>query len=267
MSTRVLDEFRASGLDLDSLPGNTAKLRLALDLAQELRDGRRLRILDVGCAGPEPLNLWLPFLPLAEDIELVGVDVAGIDRVQARADDVGLAMELRAASALELVATFGAGSFDAAVSTQVLEHVPDWRAALRELRDVVRPGGRVYVTCDSGDLERPAATRAKLAGKRGYAKLRARIPAVDVVGRRLVSGEWEQGPTRAELAAASTEVGLTVERLDWYGLQDVKRAQRTGGSGTRQLALALEETLADEAGHALDPSPYALLYLCAVRTA
>jgi SAM-dependent methyltransferase len=37
-------------------------------------------------------------------------------------------------------------SFDAALSTQVLEHVAEPVAVLRELRRVLRPGGRLYLT-------------------------------------------------------------------------------------------------------------------------
>jgi SAM-dependent methyltransferase len=40
---------------------------------------------------------------------------------------------------------FGDDSFDAAVARLVLEHVPERAAALRELRRVLRPSGRLFV--------------------------------------------------------------------------------------------------------------------------
>jgi SAM-dependent methyltransferase len=261
----ALEEFRRSGLAAESLPGNSAKLRLTLDLAALASRQRHLRVLDVGCAGPDPLNLWEPFVPLRELLEVVGVDVAGLDRTEARARELGFDVELRDVSAYGLTAAFGEASFDAVATTQVLEHLHDWREALHEMGRVLRPGGTLFLTCDSGDVRIGPAKRARLSGKRAYASLRRLMPAVGKVGDSLVSGEWERGLPREELGDALTLAGFEVERLEWYCLHCVKVAQRHAGSETRLLWLSLEETLVEETTERLDPSLYAIIYARARR--
>jgi SAM-dependent methyltransferase len=261
----ALEEFRESGLAADSLTGNSAKLRLTLDLAALASRLGRLRVLDVGCAGPEPLNLWQPFVPLRDLVELVGVDVAGLDRTTARARELGLDVELRHVSASGLTGAFGEASFDVVVSTQVLEHLHDWRDGLHEIGRVLRPGGTLFVTCDSGDVRATLGKRTRLSGKRAYAALRRRVPAVGRVGDSFVSGEWERGLRKNELGEALSVAGLEVERLEWYCLHCVKVAQRHAGSATRLLWLSMEEALAKETAKPVDPSLYAIIYAKARR--
>jgi 2-polyprenyl-3-methyl-5-hydroxy-6-metoxy-1,4-benzoquinol methylase len=255
----VLDELRASGLALDRLPGNTAKIRLALDLVRFVEEAGSLRVLDVGCAGPNPLNLWEPLLRQLPDLRVAGVDVAGLDRAERRAAELGIEIELLRASALELSRVFPAGSFDAVVSTQVLEHVRDWRRALREAAAVVRPGGRVFVTCDSGDRTLPLAIRIRLALKRLYSRLPARMRVAPF------SGEWERGPRAAELRAAAEDAGLEVELVTGYCLPDAKAAQRTASPSTRPAWFVHEEELRLDGGGVLDPRAFSILYLRARR--
>jgi SAM-dependent methyltransferase len=261
----ALEEFRESGLAADSLTGNSAKLRLTLDLAALASRLGRLLVLDVGCAGPEPLNLWQPFVPLRDLVELVGVDVAGLDRTAARARELGLDVELRHVSASGLTGAFGEASFDVVVSTQVLEHLHDWRDGLRECGRVLRPGGTLFVTCDSADVRATLGNRTRLSGKRAYAALRRRVPAVGKVGDSFVSGEWERGLRKNELGEALSGAGLEVERLEWYCLHCVKVAQRHAGSATRLLWLSMEEALAKETAEPVDPSLYAIIYAKARR--
>jgi SAM-dependent methyltransferase len=261
----ALEEFRGSGLTAESLPGNSAKLRLTLDLAALASKQKHLRVLDVGCAGPEPLNLWKPFVPLLDRLEVVGVDVAGLDRTEARARELGFQVELREVSAYNLTAAFGEASFDAVATTQVLEHLHDWRGALREMSAVLRPGGTLFMTCDSGDVRISPAKRARLSAKRTYASLRRLTPAVGKVGDFLVSGEWERGLPRDELGDELRRAGFEVERLEWYCLHCVKVAQRDAGSETRLLWLSLEEALAKETTTRVDPSLYAIIYARARR--
>jgi len=51
--------------------------------------------------------------------------------------------------AAELVARFGANSFDLLISTELLEHVRDWRKVIGEFKQILKPGGRLLVTTRS----------------------------------------------------------------------------------------------------------------------
>lgn len=52
-------------------------------------------------------------------------------------------------SAVDLVETFGAGSFDVVISTEMLEHVEDWRPIVVQLVEVLAPGGLLVITTRS----------------------------------------------------------------------------------------------------------------------
>jgi SAM-dependent methyltransferase len=94
-------------------------------LADWLRaqDAAGASVLDVGC-GDRPYDSLFP--------GAVGFDVPG----NPHADLHG---------SLERIPVTDA-SFDVVLCLQVLEHVPDPAAAIRELRRVVRPGGRVLLS-------------------------------------------------------------------------------------------------------------------------
>jgi SAM-dependent methyltransferase len=93
------------------------------------------RILDAGCGSGRNM-VELGHLGAVTGIELSATSVA-----LARARDVG---EVIAGSVLEM--PFADDSFDLAVSLDVIEHLEDDLAALRELRRAVAPGGVLLVT-------------------------------------------------------------------------------------------------------------------------
>jgi SAM-dependent methyltransferase len=103
--------------------------------AGRLRPGSR--VLDVGC-GVKP---YYPFFAEAAS-EYVGVDVAA----NGSADLEGSVEALPVADA----------SFDIVLCTQVLEHADDPGRAVRELRRVVAPGGRVLASTHGVQVYHPA---------------------------------------------------------------------------------------------------------------
>lgn len=113
---------------------------LAEWLEAEARDPRwrdGYRVLDVGC-GPKP---YYPYFA-ARASEYVGVDVVA----HPAADLVGRVEELPVED----------GSFDIVLCTQVLEHCDDPTQAVRELRRVVAPGGRVLASTHGVQVYHPS---------------------------------------------------------------------------------------------------------------
>jgi SAM-dependent methyltransferase len=105
--------------------------------AAELAQGPPVRVLDVGC-GVKP---YYPFFaPVAA--EYVGVDV----------------VENPAAELLGPVEALPVddASFDVVLCTQVLEHCDDPGQAIRELRRVTRPGGRVLASTHGVQVYHPS---------------------------------------------------------------------------------------------------------------
>ena len=100
---------------------------LAAWLERQARSGASYRVLDVGC-GPKP---YYPFFAERAS-EYVGVDVVENPVAELRGSVESLPVE--------------DGSFDLVLCTQVLEHCDDPAQAVRELRRVTAPGGRVLAS-------------------------------------------------------------------------------------------------------------------------
>jgi SAM-dependent methyltransferase len=105
----------------------------ASTLSKDDIQGRR--VLEVGS---HDVNGSLrPMLESWGPAEYVGVDLApgpGVDVV---------------CPAEQLVARFGAARFDVLVSTEVIEHVEDWRAVISNCKRVLAPGGLILLTTRS----------------------------------------------------------------------------------------------------------------------
>lgn len=101
-----------------------------------------LDLLDCGCAFG---TLTRGFVPYVAPGRVVGVDADAGQIARARALNTGVepAPEFRVASVYAL--PFVAATFDVVYAGQILWHLRDPAAALREMRRVLRPGGLVAV--------------------------------------------------------------------------------------------------------------------------
>lgn len=94
------------------------------------------RILDLGCA-----TGWLSD-QLAEFGEVVGTDIADASINEARQRYPRLRFECEDF----LNSNRANGEFDIVVSLETLSHVPDQRAFIKRIRDVLKPGGYLILT-------------------------------------------------------------------------------------------------------------------------
>jgi SAM-dependent methyltransferase len=128
----------------------------------------RGRVLEVGCGAGRYLRALAELRP---DLELVGCDVSrkALDQLASRAPSI----EHRLAMGETLPAE--TGEFDAVLVIDVLEHVPDPVALLRDVRRILADAGRfhLHVPCEGDPLclwrwlpgqSGPQALKQRLAG-------------------------------------------------------------------------------------------------------
>ena len=100
-------------------------------------------VLDLGCGeGRHVISAYIE-----ADVQSVGVDLSLQDLRTTREkfadfdepDNSAKSFALSSANALEL--PFADNTFDKVICSEVLEHIPDYRGALREIERVLKPGG------------------------------------------------------------------------------------------------------------------------------
>src|SRR5690606_31157563 len=109
----------------------------------------RARVLDVGGgAGAGTRALFSVFAPA--EVEYIDIDPRHVETARKKLRSYGARVRVQQMDAARL--RFPDASFDAALCSEVLHHIPDWRQALREIYRVLRPGGVLLVAEALKDL-------------------------------------------------------------------------------------------------------------------
>jgi ubiquinone/menaquinone biosynthesis C-methylase UbiE len=196
------------------------------------------RVLDVGCG---PATITADIADRVAPGLVTGIDASEEVIALARAEFAGVAnLELRVDDVYHLAVEDA--SVDLVLAHQVLQHLSDPVAALRELRRVVAPDG--VVAARDADFaafawypEDPRLTRWMEI----YHQVTARNGAQCDAGRRLLSWALEAGFTRVETSSSNWTFADREGRAFWGGLW----ADRVRESAFAHQAL--EYGLSDEA--------------------
>ena len=169
------------------------------------------RVLDVGCGAgllSEALareGATVTALDLAPEL----IDVAKLHLLES-----GLKVDYRL-QPVEALAAEAPGSFDAITCMEMLEHVPDPGAIVRACADLLKPGGRLFLST----LNRtPAAFAAAIVG-------------AEYIARLLPKGthDYKQFIKPSELAGWLRAAGLQAEDVSGLAYDPIRRKAWVGG--------------------------------------
>jgi 2-polyprenyl-3-methyl-5-hydroxy-6-metoxy-1,4-benzoquinol methylase len=188
-------------------------------LLPSLRPG--LDLLDVGCG---PGTITVDLAARVAPGRVVGLDVSSdpLEEARAAAGRAGVEVTFEVGDVYALQAP--ADSFDVVHAHQVLQHLTDPVAALREMARVCRPGGVIAVR----DVDYAATTWFPAdPGLDGWLTLYGRVArandAEPDAGRRLLSWAHAAG-LRETAATANTYCYASPEERQWWGRSWAGRA-------------------------------------------
>ncbi len=218
----------------------------AAHLLPHLRPG--LRLLDVGCG---PGTITTDLAALVAPGEVIGVDTseAVLETARARAADAGATVTFQVGDAYAL--DLPDDSFDVVHAHQVLQHLTDPVAAVREMRRVTRPGGVVALReSDYGAMTWYPASPGLEEWRHLYHEVTTSNGAQADAGRRLLSWTLQAGftPDQVTPGAGVWCFASPADRLWWSSLWAERVVASDFARQAREYGLADDvalETLRD----------------------
>lgn len=136
---RQLENRQLENRPLENRQPPSSRLSTQSPPASRVSLWQGLKVVDVGCGGG-----YMSELMARAGADVVGVDIApgALQAAEARARAQGFSLTLHCSSAAQLPVSDGA--MDVVVCTDVLVHVPDPWAVVRELGRVLKPGGLCF---------------------------------------------------------------------------------------------------------------------------
>jgi SAM-dependent methyltransferase len=151
MNTRKNASIQDFFSDLSKVRDRDFSTNAVLGYEQEARQAAIVRlldshypdVLDAGCGNGRDFSLLL-----SHSDRLTGIDFSAgmIEEAKSRVQKLFIAKNMRVIQGDITQLDFPDGSFDLIVCSEVLEHIPDWKRALREFYRVLRPDGQLIVT-------------------------------------------------------------------------------------------------------------------------
>ena len=171
-----------------------------------------VRLLDVGCG---PGTITADFTRRVAPGTVLGIDASADVIAEARRDHPGVSFATGDVYRLD----FPDASFDLVHAHQVLQHLADPVAALKEMRRVVRPGGIVAVRdADYGSFTWHPADRRLTRWLALYHEIACANRGEPDAGRYLLSWAQQAGFVRIEPSASAWCFATPEDRAWWGGL-------------------------------------------------
>lgn len=198
--------------------------------------GRFERVLEVG-SGTGFFLLNLAQAGFVGEPHCTDISSGMVAQCVANGRRLGIDVRARVADAEQL--PYADATFDLVVGHAILHHLPNLTAALRELRRVLKPGGRLVIAGEPTQLGDRIATRVKQVARVGV-KLAAVVAGADRVLRDPL----------ADVATEEREAAALEHAVDLHVFTPVQVETLARNAGFNQVATITEELTANWFGWA-----------------